>query len=251
MTAILLYFFQNYFFYHPERLPKNFRFVYPEKFEEFEIRVPNGSYIDALLFKGRNSKGVVLYFKGNTRSIKGWSKFRTDFLNSGYDFFIFDYPGFGKSTGHPTETEIFHNTEAVYEKVKELYPEDRIIIYGRSLGSGFATRIASLNNPRLLILDSPFYSLKKLAKYYSWILPLKMILKFNVPLNEYIKDVSCPIIIFHGNRDRIIPYKFSKQLKSEFPEKIKLLTINGGKHNNLPLFDEYHLQLNEILKLLL
>ncbi len=248
VIVIIFYFIQHYFFFHPEKLPEFFHFKYDEEFEEFIIDAPDGNHIDALLFRAENPKGVVLYFKGNTRSIKGWSKFRSDFLKAGYDFFIFDYPGFGKSTGSPTEKEIFDDTQAVYEKVMELYPEDEIVIYGRSLGSGFAARIANLYSPKLLILDSPFYSMHKLANYYSWILPLKMILKLHVPLNEYIKTMRCPVVIFHGNRDRVIPYKFSTQLKEENPEKVKLITINKGKHNNLPTFPEYHKQVIDLLK---
>lgn len=246
--VVIVYFIQRYFFFHPEKLPDFFHFKYPEEFEEMIIDAPDGNHIDALLFRVESSKGVVLYFKGNTKSIKGWSKFRGDFLNAGYDFFIFDYPGFGKSTGSPTEKEIFDDTEAVYEKVKELYPEDKIVIFGRSLGSGFAARIASLNHPKLLILDSPFYSMRRLAKYYSWILPLKMILKLHVPLNEYIKSMDCPTVIFHGNRDRVIPYKFSTQLQLENPDKVKLITIDKGKHNNLPALPEYHIQVIDLLK---
>lgn len=246
LIALVFYLIQDYFFFHPEKLPTGFHFKYPERFEEILINVPNGS-IDALLFKVENPKGVVLYFKGNTRSIKGWSKFRSDFLNAGYDFFIFDYPGFGKSTGHPTEKEIFEDTELVYQYVKKLYSEEKIIIYGRSLGSGFAARVAYLNKPRLLILDSPFYNMFELANYYSWILPLRLILKLHVPLNEYVRDMSGEVVIFHGNKDRVIPYRFSKRLKEENPDKVQLITIDKGKHNNLPMFAEYHEQIKSLL----
>ena len=248
LISILLYWFQRYFFYHPEKLPKDFQFRFSGNFEEIIIPAKEGDVIDALNFRAPQSKGVVLYFKGNTRSIKGWSKFRYDFTEADYDFFIFDYPGFGKSTGRPTEESIFDDTCAVYERVREMYPEEKIVIYGRSLGSGFAVRVASLYHPKLLILDSPFYNLKELADYYSWILPLKWILRLHVPLNEYIKDVKCLIVIFHGNKDKIIPYRFSERLKKEFPDKIDLRTIEGGKHNDLPTFKEYHKQLKEVLQ---
>lgn len=247
LVALILYLIQDYFFFHPEKLPSAFRFAYPEDFEEMLIDMPDGSYIDALLFKAENPKGVVIYFKGNTRSIKGWSRFRSDFIKAGYDFFIFDYPGFGKSTGKPTEKEIFRDTELVYQKVKEMYPEEKIVIYGRSLGSGFAARVAKMNNPRMLILDSPFYNMYELANYYSWILPLRLILKLHVPLNEYLREMTCNVVIFHGNKDRVIPYRFSKRLAEENESKVNLITIENGKHNNLPTFREYHHKLKKLL----
>lgn len=247
VAVTIVYFIQTYFFYHPEKLPESFKFRYADTFEEIHITADDGNVISALLFKAKPSRGVALYFKGNTKSIKGWSKFRGDFLAAGYDFFIFDYPGFGKSSGKPTERAIFEDCEAVYSYVKDRYGENRVVIYGRSMGSGFAARVAGMNDPALLILDSPFYSFDKLANYYSWILPLRYILKLHVPLYEYVKHASCPIVIFHGDKDKVIPYRFSVRLKKENDDKIDLRTIEGAKHNDLPTFPEYHYQLKELL----
>lgn len=246
--VLALYLLQWFFFYHPERLPLHFRFDYPEPFDEVLIPYGDRQYINGIHFRVSSPKGLVLYFKGNTRSIKGWSRFRRDFLRLGYDFFLFDYPGFGKSSGRAGQQLIFDGTDAVYAWVKERVPEDRIIIYGRSLGGGFAARVASLNRPALLILDSPYYSVERLADYYTRIVPVRLILRLHIPVHAYLRDVSCPIHLIHGDRDRVIPYRFSQALRDEQPQKVVLHTIRGGHHNDLPRKPRYHRVLGEILR---
>ncbi len=242
-----VYFLQQYFFFRPEKLPPDYRFLYPDQFEEITITGPEGNEIDVLIFKHPAPKGVVLYFKGNTKSIKGWSKFRADFVEAGYDFIIFDYPGFGKSTGHHNQQEIFADSQAVYLYVKNRYGEEKIVIYGRSMGSGFAAFVARQNNPRLLILDSPYTSMKSLFRYYTRIIPVYGLLRMHVPVDAYLAEMRCPVHLIHGTDDKLIPFRFSRELEKINPLRIRLHAIKGGKHNNLPQMDEYHRALKKIL----
>ena len=238
---------QFFFFFRPEKLPPDYRFLYPDRFEEITVTGPEGNKIDVLIFNRPRPKGAVLYFKGNTKSIKGWSKFRADFVDAGYDFIIFDYPGFGKSTGHYNQQELFADSLAVYKYVKKRYGEEKIIIYGRSLGSGFAAYVAHQNNPRLLILDSPYTSTESLFRYYTRILPVHVLLRIHVPVDVYLADIKCPVHLIHGTKDKLIPFRFSRELEKINPARIRLHAINGGKHNNLPQTEEYHQVLNQLL----
>ena len=138
-------FLQHYFFFRPEILPKSFEYRYPFPFDEVDFEMEDGGSINGLHFKVPNAKGVVFYLKGNSRSIKGWGKFAKDFVSKGYDFFMIDYRGFGKSSGRRTETTLYNDAQTVYKWLSTQYPEEEIIIYGRSLGSGIAARIASWN----------------------------------------------------------------------------------------------------------
>jgi len=238
--TILIYFFQHYFFFRPEILPSNFKYDYPFLFEEKTFEMEDGGSVNSLHFKVPNSRGVVYYFKGNSRSIKGWAKFSRDFMGNGYDFFVMDYRGFGKSKGKRTEAKLYSDSQTIYKYLLKSYDEEDIVIYGRSLGSGIATRIASWNNPRMLILDSPYYSFYHHIKRYAFILPLKIILRYQIRTDQFIKKVEAPIHILHGNKDRLIPLKNSLKLKKLRQEDIKITVIHGGGHNNLPSFPEYH-----------
>lgn len=244
---MIAFWVQDYLFFHPEKLVKTFQFEYPVEFEEIQLVGVDNSLVDCLYFPCCDSKKVVFYFKGNTRSIKGWAKFSKDFLKNNHSFFIIDYPGFGKSTGPLEENTIYKNAQIAYDWLKSKYTEDNIVIYGRSLGAGFAGYITMKNDPAMLILDSPFYNFKKLAKYYTRILFLRWILKYDVPLNEFLAKTRCPIHIIHGDRDITIPLKQGLKLTKVDPGRIKLHVIKNGRHNNLPKLEQYHKLLAELL----
>ncbi|MCR9263118.1 MAG: lysophospholipase [Flavobacteriaceae bacterium] len=248
LLSVLLYYLQDYFLFKPEKLPKDFQFYYDnQEIEEYNFETRDGATINGLRFKSKDPKGVVFYLKGNSRSIKGWGKFAVDFTRHGYDVIMVDYRGFGKSTGRRTQKAIKRDMQVVYNKIKEKVPEKYIILYGRSMGSGFAAKLASMNQPRMLILDAPYYSLSKVAKKFIPFMPLSLLIKFPMPTYKWLKYVNCPIHIIHGTDDRLIPYKTSVKLSKIKPELSKLYTVIGGGHKDLNNFESYHSMLEEII----
>lgn len=239
-ASLIVYFFQHYFFFRPEILPHHFEFNYPYDFEEKDFTMEDGGVINSVWFKVPNSRGVVFYFKGNSRSIKGWGKFSLDFLRNGYDFFMMDYRGFGKSRGKRTETKLYNDSQQLYKWLSDHYPEDKIVIYGRSLGSGIATRIASWNKPAMLLLDSPYLSFFHQIRRFAFFLPLGMLLRYKIRTDQFINQVNVPIKIIHGTNDRLIPFAHSERLRDIAPDNITLIPVPGAGHNNLPDYAAYH-----------
>lgn len=247
--SIALYYLQDYMLFKPEKLPIDFQFDYDnQKTKEYNLETRDGAIINGLRFfpKGE-SKGVVLYLKGNSKSIKGWGKFAVDFTRHGYNVVMVDYRGFGKSTGRRSQKAIKRDLQLVYNKLKEQTTEDRIILYGRSLGSGFAAKLASMNHPKMLVLDAPYYSLTKVTARYAPFMPLSLLLKYPLPTYKWLKYVQCPIHIIHGTHDKLIPFKSSIKLSKVNPKLTKLHTIIGGGHKNLNNFESYHSMLDDIL----
>lgn len=245
---ILVYFLQERFIFKPEKLPPDFEYKYENQvFEEYNIEVAHGVNINGIHFKVRRPKGIVLYLKGNSRSIKGWGKFAIDFTRLGFDVLMIDYRGFGKSTGIRTEAGIKKDLQYCYDELKKQVAEKYIVLYGRSLGSGFAAKLASTNNPRMLILDAPYYSLSHIAKRYLPIMPMTLLMRFPVRTYRWLKYVKCPVKIIHGTNDKLIPFKTSIKLSKINPENTRLYPVIGGGHNNLHTFPEYHRILDEIL----
>ena len=247
LICVIFYFFQHFFFFRPEILPHEFTYKYPFDFEEKDFEMEDGGHINAIHFRVPNSRGVIYYLKGNSRSIKGWGKFAKDFVSNGYDFFMMDYRGFGKSKGKRTENILYNDAQTLYQWLSRQYPEDEIVIYGRSMGSGIAARIASWNKPKMLILDSPYYSFFHQIKRYGYILPLRWLLRYQIRTDRFFKKIESPIFLIHGTKDRLIPYEHSVLLQKIQPERAQLLTIEGGGHNNLPDYPEYHQYLYDIL----
>ena len=245
--CLFLYFFQHLFFFRPERLAHSFQYKYPFPFEELNFDMEDGGRINAIHFKVPNSRGVVYYLKGNSKSIKGWGKFAKDFVSNGYDFFMMDYRGFGKSRGKRSQERMFNDAQFIYKWLSQSYPEDKIILYGRSWGSGIAARIASWNKPALLILDSPYFSFVYNTNRYLFFLPTRWILRYDIRTDQYLKITTCPIHIIHGTKDRLISFSQSEKLKALYPDKITLHAIEGARHNNLPDYPVFFEILYEIL----
>jgi pimeloyl-ACP methyl ester carboxylesterase len=249
IISIAIYYLQDYLLFKPEKLPEDFQFYYENQdIKEYNLETRDGAVINALLFKPKGeSNGIVFYLKGNSKSIKGWGKFAVDFTRLNYNVLMVDYRGFGKSTGRRSQKAIKRDLQEVYNKIKEETTEDRIIVYGRSLGSGFAAKLASMNNPKMLILDAPYYSLTKVTARYAPFMPLSILIKYPLPTYKWLKYVQCPIHIIHGTNDTLIPYKTSVRLSKVNPKLTRLHTVIGGGHKNLNNFESYHKMMHEII----
>ena len=249
--CLMAYWIQERFIFKPEKLSSDFVYKYNTPFEELHFNMPDGAHINGLLFftEMTAKRGLVMYFHGNSRSIKGWSKYARDFTRHGYDVVMIDYRGFGKSSGKRTETNLKNDAEYIFNRMSfdYAYQEDQIVIYGRSLGSGFAAKLASNHRPKMLILDAPYYSFSHLTNRFLPFLPVSIILRFKIRTDQWIKYVRCPIYIIHGSKDLLIPLSSSIRLAKVVPLNTHLVVIHGGGHNNLPSFDEYHRVLGDIL----
>jgi uncharacterized protein len=243
----LAYFLQERFIFKPEKLKQNFEYKYDVPFKELFFDIEEGVRINGLHFFVEKPLGLVLYFHGNSRSIKGWAKYAKDFSRYNYDVVLVDYRGFGKSTGKRSEKDMLDDMQFVYDTLAITYHENHLLVYGRSLGSGFAAKIASDNKPRYLILDAPYYSFKKTIQRFLPILPMRFVLRFHIRTDKWLPKVNCHTYILHGTKDLLIPIKNSEKLQALSPRKITLIRIEGGRHNNLPTFPEYHNFIRDIL----
>jgi uncharacterized protein len=247
LFCFLMYLLQNKLLFHPEKLPASYKFAFDMPFEEINYETEPGITINALKFKAENPQGIVLYLHGNAGSLRNWGYVADIFVQSGYDCLMIDYRGYGKSTGEMTRAGAIHDLEYIYNKLKEEYGEENITLFGRSLGSGMAAYLAAHYQPQRLILESPYYSLSDVATRMIPIIP-PFLLRFDFATYQYMPEITCPVYIFHGTEDEVIYYGSSQKLKEHFKEKDRLLTIEGGGHNNLASFVQYDIQLKEILQ---
>ncbi|NND63197.1 MAG: alpha/beta hydrolase [Flavobacteriaceae bacterium] len=235
-----MFLIQEKLIFLPSELPLDHEYSFDIPFEELWLTHPDGAQLNALHFKSENPKGIVLYFHGNSGDLDRWGSIAGSFTKFNYDVLVMDYRTYGKSSGNLGEKPMYEDAALFYKKAAELFPEDQIIVYGRSLGTTFATFVASENKPGKLLLETPFYSLSSLVKDRYWFVPVNTLLRYKFPTNKYILEVNCPIVIFHGTEDGIVPYKHGVQLHETLPKsQSKLLTIEGGSHNNLIDFEIY------------
>lgn len=230
-----VYFNQVGMVFRSASLSKEYQFGYQSRFEELNIESFDGVNLNGLLFKAENSKGLVFYLHGNAGNLESWGKIAKTYTNLGYDIFILDYRSFGKSEGEiEDEEQLNKDISIVYKTLTKRYSENKIIITGYSIGSGFAAILASENKPKALILQSPYYSFTELSSSKVPFFP-DFLKKFQLETCQYLPKIKAPVYIFHGKDDQLIPYENAIRLS-------KLIKSNGYFY---PLNDQEHIGMNE------
>ncbi|PCI95364.1 alpha/beta hydrolase [Candidatus Aerophobetes bacterium] len=236
-------------------LSQDYKFSSKHEFEEIYLDGKDGGKIHALHYKTKEKpKGLVLYYHGRGSNLAGyWSEFTDDFIERGYDLLIMDYRSFGKSRGKLTQSYLLSDAINVYKYAAEQYKPADIILYGRSLGTSIATYVASKHKVKMLILEAPYTSISDLAPGQFPFLPKSLVsslVKYPLKTYEWIQSVKTPIHIFHGTKDKLIPYSNSVKLHSLAKNRteVELTTIDEGTHNTLMHHNEYQNKLDFLLK---
>lgn len=247
VSAIVSYIFQDKLIFQADPLSKNYAFSFDQPFEEYFITTPDHKEINALWFKpAQQARGLIIYFHGNADNLQRWGNYAIDMTQLGYEVLMIDYRGYGKSSGTPNEKELYDDALLVWNWAKEKTEHQRLIVYGRSLGSAIATHLAAVVQPDLLILETPFDELKEASglRYLFSFIPLRN--KF--PTKEFIGKVKCNIVIFQGTDDWVVSLTSAERLKPLLKEGDEFIIIPQGGHNNLRDFVGYHTKLAEVLQ---
>jgi uncharacterized protein len=248
MIGSALYLFQEKLLFLPTSLKQDYVYEFNHNFEEIFLEPENDVLINALHFKSSQPKGVLLYFHGNAGDLSRWGKITEKFVDLQYDVFVIDYRTYGKSKGKLSEEALYKDAEYCYKYLLKQYSENDITLYGRSLGTGIASYLAANNKPNRLILETPYYSILDVAKKRFPVFPVKQLLKYHFPNFEYLPKVDCPITIFHGTDDNLVPFSSGKKLSKLNLKTLEFVTIKGGGHNNLVEFEKYHKTIEKLLK---
>lgn len=247
-SCVILYFYQEKLLFFPEKLENDYQFQFHNTFEEINTEVTDGRLLNGLLFKADTTKGLIFYLHGNAGSLANWGEVTKTYTDLNYDVFILDYRGYGKSEGEiKSQDEMFQDNQVIYNALKKKYNEEQITILGYSIGTGFASKLASDNNPKQLILQAPYYSLTDLMKNTYSILPT-FILRYKLETNEYLKKCKMPITLFHGDNDEVIYYNSSVKLNEAFKTQTTLITLENQGHNGMTDNEQYKAEIKRILQ---
>lgn len=246
--GVVVYLFQEKLIFYPDKLSEKHIFKFNQQFKEHFINTPDGEKINTLHFMVENPKGVIFYHHGNAGNLEHWGQKSIDFTQRGYDVFMYDYRGFGKSTGKiKNEKMLYKDALLLYKALLKNYKKEAIIFYGISLGSGVAAKLAHEITPKKLILETPYFNFYDVSKYHYPYLPNSILLHYQFKTNKCLPKITIPIHLIHGTEDETVPYFMAEQLE-RLGEHIDLCTIKNGSHNNLNTFSKYQAYLDEILK---
>lgn len=250
LIGIAGYYLQDLLLLHPVSIPAGDSYQINQPYREIQLPVDSNTSFHFIQFTPPDdtlTKGVVLYFHGNRENINRYARFAPTFINGNYEVWMADYPGFGKAKGKATEALMYEEAKQLYLLARKKYTPEQIIIYGKSIGTGVASWLASVRDCRHLMLETPYYSIPSLLQPVFGIYPLNRLLRFQFPTYEYLPMVKAPITILHGTDDGVIRYSNASKLIPLLKKDDRFVTIEGGSHNNLSDYPVFQQTIQEIL----
>ena len=234
-ALILLYFSvaQSRFIYFPHRKMSVTPADIGLKYEEVSLKTEDGLNLSAWFVPAQEGKGVLLFCHGNAGNISHRLESLLLFHRLGLSTLIFDYRGYGRSQGKPTEEGTYLDAEAArrYLVEEKGISSDEIILFGRSVGGAVAAWLARKHPPKALIVESAFVSVPVFAAELYRFLPVKLICRFNYDALGYLREVNRPLLIIRSRDDEIVPFPHARRLFEAANEPKEFLEIRGG-HND-------------------
>ncbi|MEX0719160.1 MAG: alpha/beta fold hydrolase [Balneolaceae bacterium] len=248
LICTFFYFTQVSIIFGPSSLPQDTTYNYPFNFEERIFEVESDTRIHAIHAKADSTTGLVIYFHGNRGNNYTNPERYKLFLKHGYDVLYADYRGYGKSTGNLwNEEDLVGDAHYVYSEMKREYEENSIVLVGYSLGSGIAASVASENDPKALVLWTPYYSMLDLkASSYPFI--PDFLVRFPFRTDLALQQIEEPVYIFYAENDRVLPVDRALGLNDYLKEEDKFYVLEGQGHGGIYRNREVVEMTAEILK---
>jgi len=222
------------------------------KFEDVFFTTSDGVRLHGWFVPHPEPRSSLLWFHGNAGNISH----RVENIRLLHDkvkvnVFIFDYRGYGRSQGRPSEAGTYRDGEAALDLLRRKLGADasKIILFGRSLGAAVAVEMATRFDSQALILESPFISVAEMARVVLPFLPIGALMQTRYDISSKIKNIRAPLLVLHGDRDTIVPFKQGKAVYDAAPEPKRFFTIAGADHNDTYIAggEDYFRQLRDFI----
>ena len=220
------------FIYHPDRDMRGAPSNQGLRYEPVDLETKDGMTLSGWWIPVCKQRGVVLFCHGNAGNIFHRLDSLLIFNRLGLSTFIFDYRGYGKSDGRPSESGTYLDAEAGWHYLVQTrkIPPEHIIIFGRSLGGSIAAWLAQEHYPRMLIIESSFTSLRDMVKdRFPWF-PARLVRNYQYHTSQHLQKAQCPVLIIHSRDDELIPFRQGQELYEAAKEPKEFLEISGS-HN--------------------
>ncbi len=248
--CILLYFQQSGMVYHPSRqitlTPAELNLAY----EDVSFETSDGERIAAWFVPAENAQGTLLMCHGNGGNNSDRVYAIQFFVGLGMNVFIFDYRGYGLSTGKPSEEGTYLDALAAWKHLVEdrSVPPGKIVIHGRSLGGAVAAWLATQVDPAGLVLESTFTSIPDVGKKIYPYLPIRLLCRFQYDTLGRIGEIRSPVLIFHSKHDEMIPFEHGRKLFDAASAPKWFLETTGSHNDGEGFFsNEFRHKLEEFL----
>jgi len=201
------------------------------EYEEVRFCSPDGQSLHGWFVPAGELHPVVLFLHGNAGHIGDRLRSIRLLHALGLNVLIFDYRGYGLSSGTPTEEGTYQDALAAWNYLHERgFSPQRIIVHGRSLGAAIGAELARQHRPAALILESAFSSLPDIAAFHYWYVPARALVRFSYLTEEYVRDIRCPTLVIHSVEDELVPIAQGRRVFERIGAPKRFLLIRGS-HN--------------------
>jgi fermentation-respiration switch protein FrsA (DUF1100 family) len=231
--VVLAYLAQRALMYFPDRTRTPPGEAGLPEAEEVRIEAADGEKLIAWYVPATEGRPVVLYFHGNGGAlVHRVDRFR-GLIANGNGLLALSYRGYGGSSGSPTEDGLLADAAAAYAFAAARYPASRIAVFGESLGTGIAIWLATTSPVARVVLQAPYTSIVDIAAAAYPFLPVRLLLKDRYRSNERVGRVTAPVLVIHGERDRIVPIENGERLYGLIRAPKKFVRFAEGGHVDL------------------
>ncbi|WP_280771489.1 alpha/beta hydrolase [Salipaludibacillus daqingensis] len=252
----LLYAFQDRLIFYPQsisqtevdRIARDY-----ELSEELSFHGEDGKELHGWLVNaeqhGNETHRLLIYYGGNAEELSGQIPLMTDHLQD-WSVLLVNYRGYGKSEGSPREESLYDDALLIFDQIQGRFDGglDSLVLMGRSIGTGIATKVAAERDVNGLILISPFDSLTEVARHHYPFLPISTLLRYSFNSAERINDISAPVMVMAGDEDRIIPEKRTRALLEKKTGSVQYELMNGRGHNDIHIDPHFWTSIRDFLK---
>jgi len=223
------------FVYHPDPwIDQDWKARSGLPLEEVWFQASDGTKLFGWYVEQAATSAVVLWCHGNAGNIINRLENLRELYRLGLSVFLFDYRGYGRSQGSPSEEGLYQDALGAYDyltRTRLIRPE-RIVLFGRSLGAAVAAEVASHKPAAGLILESSFPSIEAVARFHYGGVPVHWLLRAEFRLIDRLPQLSLPKLIVHGDQDEIIPLELGRQVFEAAKPPKSFYVIKGADHNN-------------------
>jgi fermentation-respiration switch protein FrsA (DUF1100 family) len=199
-------------------------------FEDVVVATADGERLVAWWRPPRPGRSVILYFHGNGGALWNRRARARALTESGRGLLMVSYRGYSGSSGSPTEDGLRLDAQASYAWVARRYEPSRLVLYGESLGTGVAVRLATERPVGGLVLDAPFTSAADVASLTYWFVPVTWLMRDQFRSIDIVGQIKAPLLIMHGDRDGIIPIALGERLHAAASEPKRFLRLRDVNH---------------------
>jgi uncharacterized protein len=232
----LVYAAQRLLQYFPERRRTAPSAIGLANAEEVMLDTADGQRVIVWHVPPRNGQPVFVYFHGNGGSL-GWREERfRDLIDDGSGLIALSYRGYGGSSGRPTEKGLIEDARTAYAFAVARYPADQLVLWGESLGSALAIKLAADNPVGCLVLEvleAPFTSAVDVGAQHYWFVPVRLLMRDQFRSDLWVGKVRAPVLVVHGENDTIVPISLGEQLYSLVRMPKRFVRVAGAGHNDL------------------